>query len=199
MISGAVVRDGRLELPTSCSQSKRATNCANPGFLVIQFCSRCGQTCGQAFFLTISACGGSACIAGVSRNCGHSIFRLEVGATRSQTRRDTNFAIPGYSLFCHDTTANGKNKVFSVCGHSCGQSRFCAVFGNRGKSSKRRCRKALRRFASPYPGYRHGTPKASALPTALHPDTVFTLHRKSVFDSPNSILDFGRKVNRPVA
>ena len=43
------------------------------------------------------------------------------------------------------------------------------------------------------------SPKASALPTALHPDTVFTLHRKSVFDSPNSILDFGRKVNRPVA
>ncbi len=178
MISGAVVRDGRLELPTSCSQSKRATNCANPGFLVIQFCSRCGQTCGQAFFLTISACGGSACIAGVSRNCGHSIFRLEVGATRSQTRRDTNFAIPGYSLFCHDTTANGKNKVFSVCGHSCGQSRFCAVFGNRGKSSKRRCRKALRRFASPYPGYRHGTPKASALPTALIPDMKFRLIRR---------------------
>ena len=96
MISGAVVRDGRLELPTSCSQSKRATNCANPGFLVIQFCSRCGQTCGQAFFLTISACGGSACIAGVSRNCGHSIFRLEVGATRSQSRRATNCATPGY-------------------------------------------------------------------------------------------------------
>ena len=101
--------------------------------------------------------------------------------------------------FCHDTTANGKNKVFSVCGHSCGQSRFCAAFGNQGKSRKRRCRKALRRFALPYPGYNHGTPKASALPTALHPDTVFTLHRKSVFDSPNSILDFGRKVNRPVA
>ena len=178
MISGAVVRDGRLELPTSCSQSKRATNCANPGFLVIQFCSRCGQTCGQAVFLTTSTCGESACIAGVSRNCGHSIFRLEGGAARSQTRRDTNFAIPGYSLFCHDTTANGKNKVFSVCGHSCGQSRFCAVFGNRGKSSKRRCRKALRRFASPYPGYRHGTPKASALPTALIPDMKFRLIRR---------------------
>ena len=37
--------------------------------------------------------------------------------------------------FCHDTTANGKNKVFSVCGHSCGQSRFVAVFCNRGKST----------------------------------------------------------------
>ena len=173
-----MVRDGRLELPTSCSQSKRATNCANPGFWVIEFCTRCGQTCGQADFLTTSAYGEIACISGVSRDCGHSIFRLEGGATRSQTRRDTNFAIPGYSLFCHDTTANGKNKVFSVCGHSCGQSRFCAAFGNRRKSCKRRCCKALRRFASPYPGYSHGTPKASALPTALIPDMKFRLIRR---------------------
>ena len=93
-----MVRDGRLELPTSCSQSKRATNCANPGFLVIEFCTRCGQTCGQAIFLTTSTCGGSACIVGVSRDCGHGIFRLEGGATRSQIKRDTNFAIPGYSI-----------------------------------------------------------------------------------------------------
>ena len=70
------------------SQSKRATNCANPGFLVIEFCARCGQTCGQAGFLTISACGGSACIVGVSRDCGHGIFWLEGGATRSQTYRE---------------------------------------------------------------------------------------------------------------
>ena len=83
------------------SQTTRATNCANPGFWVIEFiefCARCGQTCGQVFFLTTSACGGSACIAGVSRDCGHGIFWLEGGATRSQTRRDTNFAIPGYSI-----------------------------------------------------------------------------------------------------
>ena len=105
------------------------------------------------------------------------VVRLERTVSWSQTRRDTNFAIPGYSLFCHDTTANGKNKVFSVCGHSCGQSRFCAVFGNRGKSRKRRCRKALRRFALPCPGYRHGTPKAGALPTALHPVIYCRLER----------------------
>ena len=139
-------------IPPRHSQTTRATNCANPGFWGIQFCSRCGQTCGQAVFLTTSACGGSAFIVGVSRDCGHGIFRLEGGATRSQTRRDTNFAIPGYSFFCHDTTASGKNKVFSVCGHSCGQSRFCAVFCNREKSSKRPCRKALRRFTLPCPG-----------------------------------------------
>ena len=167
-----MVRDGRLELPTSCSQSKRATNCANPGFLVIQFCTRCGQTCGQAVFLTTSTCGGNACIVGVSRDCGHGIFRLEGGATRSQTRRDTNFAIPGYSLFCHDTTESGKNKDFSVCGHSCGQSRFYAAFGNRRKTRYRPCHKSLRRFTLPRPGYRHGTPKPGAIPTSLYPDTT---------------------------
>ena len=72
--------------------------------------------------------------------------------------------------FCHYTTAREKIKDFSVCGHLCGQRRFCAAFCNRGKSRKRRRRKALRRFASPHPGYNHGTPKASALPTALIPD-----------------------------
>ena len=146
MISGAVVRDGRLELPTSCSQSKRATNCANPGFLVIQFCSRCGQTCGQAFFLTISACGGSACIAGVSRNCGHSIFRLEVGATRSQSWRATNCAIPGYSIFLHDTMRRRKKQVFRVCGQCCGQARFCGGIFRRGISAAGYCPKDFQAF-----------------------------------------------------
>jgi len=46
--------------------------------------------------LTTSACGESACIAGVSMDCEDSVFRLEGEATRTQTRRDTNFAIPGY-------------------------------------------------------------------------------------------------------
>ena len=80
---------------------------------------------------------------------GFAAFRLapsRIPPRHSQTRRDTNFAIPGYSLFCHDTTANGKNKVFSVCGHSCGQSRFCAVFGNQGKNRYCPCCKALRAF-----------------------------------------------------
>ena len=61
------------------------------------------------------------------------VVRLERTVSWSQMRRDTNFATPGYSLFCHDTTASGKNKDFSVCGHSCGQSCFCAVFSNREK------------------------------------------------------------------
>ena len=98
------------------------------------------------------------------------VVRLERTVSWSQTRRDTNFAIPGYSLFCHDTTASGKNKGFSVCGHLCGQRRFCAAFGNQGKSRKRRRCKALRRFALPCPGYRHGTPKPGAIPTSLYPE-----------------------------
>ena len=107
---------------------------------------------------------------------GFAAFRLAPSRIRprhSQTRRDTNFAIPGYSFFCHDTTENGKNKVFSVCGHSCGQSRFCAAFSNRGKSRKCRRRKALRRFALLCSGYRHGTPKCRALPVEPHPDIQF--------------------------
>ena len=98
------------------------------------------------------------------------VVRLERTVSWSQTRRDTNFAIPGYSFFCHDTMASDKNKDFSVCGHLCGQRRFCAVFGNRRKTRYRPCRKALRRFASSYPGYNHGTPKPGAIPASLYPD-----------------------------
>ena len=104
---------------------------------------------------------------------GFVAFRLtspRIPPRHSQTRRETNFAIPGYSFFCHYTTASGKNKVFSVCGHSCGQNRFCAAFSNRGKSRKCRCHKALRRFVMPHPGYSHGTPKPGAIPASLYPD-----------------------------
>ena len=34
----------------------------------------------------------------------------------SQMSRATNCATPGYSLFCHDTTAEGEIMVFSACG-----------------------------------------------------------------------------------
>ena len=155
-----MVRDGRLELPTSCSQSKRATNCANPGFLVIQFCARCGQTCGQAVFLTISACRGSACIAGVSRNCGHSIFQLEVGATRSQSKRATNCANPGFLVIefcarCGQTCGHGNFLTTSTCGGSAcivGVSRDCGpgIFRLEGGATRSQTRRDTN-FA--IPGY----------------------------------------------
>ena len=101
-----------FEPAASCSQSKRATNCANPGFLVIEFCTRCGQTCGQVDFLTTFTYEGSTCITGVSRDCGHGIFWLERGASCSQTRRATNFAIPGYSIFAIIPRRGRKSKIF---------------------------------------------------------------------------------------
>ena len=62
--------------------------------------------------MTTSAYGEIACISGVSRDCGHGIFRLEGGATRSQTRRDTNFAIPGYSISAIISRRGRKSKIF---------------------------------------------------------------------------------------
>lgn len=102
------------------------------------------------------------------------VVRLERTVSWSQTRRDTNFAIPGYSLFCHYTTTERKIKDFYVCGHLCGQRRFCAAFGNQGKSRKRRRCKAFRRFTLFCLGYRHGTPKCRALPVEPHPDIHFS-------------------------
>ena len=124
----------------------------------------------KAAFVLLSAIGKNLANAGVARLCGVSPHPIP----------DTTTALPNvapYQLsytrifnFCHYTMAGRKIKDFSVCGHSCGQSHFCAVFGNRGKSSKRRCYKALRRFALPCSGYRHGTPKPGAIPASLYPD-----------------------------
>ena len=124
----------------------------------------------KAAFVPFSATGGKPAIARAARHSG----------LLSKPRMDRVYALPNqarYQLrytrifnFCHDTTASGKNKVFSACGHSCGQSRFCAVFGNRVKSRKRRRCKALRHFAMPCPGYRHGTPKCGTVPTPPYPD-----------------------------
>ena len=124
----------------------------------------------KAAFVLLSAIGKNLANAGVARLCGVSPHPIPDTTTALPNQARYQLRYTRIFNFCHDTTAEGKIKVFSVCGHLCGQSRFCAVFGNRGKFCKRRYYKALRRFASPYPGYRHGTPKASALPTALIPD-----------------------------
>ena len=118
-----------FEPAASCSQSRRATNCATPGYLVF-----------------------------------YPAGRILPNQARYQLRYTRIFN------FCHYTTAGEKIKDFSVCGHSCGQSRFCVASSNREKSCKRRRRKVLRRFALPRPGYRHGTPKPGAIPASLYPD-----------------------------
>ena len=74
--------------------------------------------------------------------------------------------------FCYYTTAQAKIKVFPVCGHSCGQGRFSAWFGNPDKSRKPPCYRALWPSIFRVVDGAGATPKASALPVALHPDAL---------------------------
>ena len=71
--------------------------------------------------------------------------------------------------FCYYTTLGAKIKDFPVCGQSCGQSRFSTRFGDPAKSRKRPCRKAFQASAFLVVDGAGATPKAGALPTALHP------------------------------
>ena len=47
--------------------------------------------------------------------------RAWIGSTHTQTRRDTSFAIPGYSAFAIIPRRGEKSKAFSHCGHLCAQ------------------------------------------------------------------------------
>ena len=143
--------------------------------------------------MTISACGGSACIVGVSRDCGHGIFRLEGGAPRSQTRRDTNFAIPGYLLFSMIPRRTVKIKIFlsvviyvvkaafmplSATGESpanAGVTRLCGVspcpVPDTATALPKQARYQLRytRLLSFLSGWAY-SPKPGAIPASLYPD-----------------------------
>ena len=72
--------------------------------------------------------------------------------------------------FCYYTTLGAKIKDFPVCGQLCGQSRFSVRFGDPAKSRKRPCFKAFLAFTFWLVDSVRTTPKAGALPTALHPD-----------------------------
>ena len=100
----------------------------------------------KAAFVPPSATGGNPANAGAARLCGVSPCPVPDTATAHPNQARYQLRYTRIFNFCHDTTARGKNKDFSVCGHSCGQSRFCAVFGNRRKTRYRPCRKALRAF-----------------------------------------------------
>ena len=125
----------------------------------------------KAAFMPLSAIGESPANAGVTRLSGVSHYSVPDTATALPNVAPYQLSYTRIFNFCHYTTTERKIKDFSVCGHSCGQSLFCAAFGNQGKSRKRRYYKALRRFALPCSGYRHGTPKAGAIPTSPYPDT----------------------------
>ena len=74
--------------------------------------------------------------------------------------------------FCYYTTPQAKIKGFPVCGHSCGQGRFSARFHRPVKLRKRPCFRAFRPSSFRVVDEVETTPKAGALPTALHPDIL---------------------------
>ena len=178
-----MVRVVRLERTVSWSQTRRDTNFAIPGYSISVIIPRWRRKSKiflsvviyvvKAAFVPFSAIGENPENAGAARLCGVSPCPVPDTATALPNQARYQLRYTRIFNFCHYITAREKIKDFSVCGHLCGQSCFCAVFGNRRKSSKRRCRKALRRFALPRPGYRHGTPKCRALPVELHPEIQF--------------------------
>ena len=90
-----MVRVGRLELPASCSQSKRATNCATPGYEVFQLWSNMWST---PFFDQLPA---RVKVLSAQVSQGFSGFSRAVArtrASRSQSKRATNCATPGYGI-----------------------------------------------------------------------------------------------------
>ena len=100
----------------------------------------------KADFIPFSAIEKNPANAGVARLCGVSPCPVPDIATALPNVAPYQLSHTRIFNFCHDTTARGKNKDFSVCGHSCGQSHFYAVFGNRRKTRYRPCLKALRAF-----------------------------------------------------
>ena len=91
-----LVRVGRLELPASCSQSRRATNCATPGYEVFQLWSNMWS---RSFFDQLQA-RGKVLSALVSQGFpGFPKMAARIPASCSQSKRATNCATPGYEVF----------------------------------------------------------------------------------------------------
>ena len=162
-----MVRVVRLERTVSWSQTRRDTNFAIPGYSISAIIPRRrGKSkiflsvvipVVKSAFMPLSTIVENPAIARAARLCGVSPHPIPDTATALPNVAPYQLSHTRIFNFCHYTTAREKIKDFPVCGHLCGQSRFYAAFGNRGKPRKRRCRKAFRRFAPPCPGYRHGT------------------------------------------
>ena len=135
------------------------------------------------------------------------VVRLERTVSWSQTRRDTNFAIPGYSLFCHDTHGGGeKQRFFCLWSFMWSKPLLChfqqpgeiqqtqasqgfAAFYHdltrippRHSQSRRATNCATPRYEIRRSGWAY-SPKPPALPTALHPDMKFRNSRKIKFNT----------------
>lgn len=151
-----MVRVVRLERTVSWSQTRRDTNFAIPGYSISAMIPRRGVKIKfflsvviyvvKAAFVPLSAIGENPANAGVARLCGVSQCPIPDTATALPNQARYQLRYTRIFSSCHYTTTERKIKDISVCGHSCGQRRFCAVFGSRRKTRYRPCRKALRAF-----------------------------------------------------
>ena len=107
-----------FEPAASCSQSRRATNCATPGYLVVGWpgrilpkqaryqlrytrlwnCFICGLSCGLGRLLTNGFAELVPASGSVPAGCGIGPFPSWMGGICSQSRRATNCATPGYEV-----------------------------------------------------------------------------------------------------
>ena len=105
--------------PGGFSQSKRATNCATPGYEVFQLWSNMGST---PVFDQFPARGRTPSALASQSFPGGWGNAVRTPASRSQITCATNCATPGYSVFLHDTMLRKKKQVFRACGQRCGQA-----------------------------------------------------------------------------
>ena len=111
-----VVRVTGFEPAASCSQSRRATNCATPGYEVVGWpgrilpkqaryqlrytrlwnCFICGLSCGLGRFLTNNFVELVPASGSVPAGCGLRLFPSWMRPACSQSKRATNCATPGF-------------------------------------------------------------------------------------------------------
>ena len=113
-----LVRVGRLELPASCSQSKRATNCATPGYEIFQLWSNMGSA---PVFDQFPARGKTPSALASQSFPGFWRCVARTPASRSQSKRATNCATPGSLIFCMIPCKQGKSKILILL------DRYCSV------------------------------------------------------------------------
>ena len=116
-------------IPTRHSQTRRDTNFAIPGYSVSAMIPR--RRVKIKFFLSVVIYVVKAAfvpflqsgkIQQTQAPQGFEAFRLapsRIQPRHSQTRRDTSFAIPGYSASAIIPRRGEKSKAFSRCGHLC--------------------------------------------------------------------------------
>ena len=106
---------GRLELPASCSQSKRATNCATPGYEIFQLWSNMWST---PIFDQLPA-RVKVLSAQLSQGfLGFPRATARTWAARTQIKRDTTFATPGYLILFPYGSGMGQGRLTHIMTHT---------------------------------------------------------------------------------